>query len=55
MIVEPVVKRRQRQVQFQLALQRIRAAVPKADVVVTNPTELAIALKYDPETMSAPK
>ena len=41
--------------QFQLALQRIRAAVPQADVVVTNPTQLAIALKYDPEIMSAPK
>lgn len=52
---DPVVKRRQRQVQFQLALQRIRAAVPQADVVVTNPTQLAIALKYDPELMSAPK
>ena len=52
---DPIVKRRQRTAQFQLALQRIRQAVPQADVVVTNPTELAIALKYDSETMSAPK
>lgn len=52
---DPVLKRRQRQAQFQIALQRIRQAVPQADVVVTNPTELAIALKYDPETTSAPK
>ena len=29
--------------------------MPTADVVVTNPTEFAIALKYDPETMHAPK
>ena len=29
-------------------------AVPKADVIVTNPTELAIAIQYDPETMAAP-
>jgi flagellar biosynthetic protein FlhB len=52
---DPVIKRRQRNVQFQLALQRIRNSVPQADVVITNPTELAIALKYDAETMSAPK
>jgi flagellar biosynthetic protein FlhB len=35
-------------------LHRIAAAVPKADVVITNPTEYAVALKYDPETMIAP-
>jgi flagellar biosynthetic protein FlhB len=35
-------------------LNRVNQAVPKADVVVTNPTELAVALKYDPETMAAP-
>ncbi|MEZ4753964.1 MAG: EscU/YscU/HrcU family type III secretion system export apparatus switch protein [Bdellovibrionota bacterium] len=35
--------------------QRIRDSVPQADVVVTNPTHYAIALKYDRETMSAPQ
>lgn len=38
----------------EVAMQRIREAVPKADVVVTNPTHYAVALKYDQETMSAP-
>jgi flagellar biosynthetic protein FlhB len=33
---------------------RLNTAVPKADVVVTNPTELAIAIQYDPTTMAAP-
>ncbi len=52
---DPVVKQRQRRVQQQLAMQRLRADVPQADVVVTNPTELAIAIKYDAETMAAPR
>ena len=33
----------------------VDAAVPKSDVVVTNPTHLALAIKYDSETMEAPK
>jgi flagellar biosynthetic protein FlhB len=37
-----------------LALNRISAAVPKADVVITNPTELAVAVQYDAQTMAAP-
>ena len=52
---DPVVKQRQRRVQQQLALQRLRADVPQSDVVVTNPTELALAIKYDAETMTAPR
>jgi flagellar biosynthetic protein FlhB len=36
-------------------MQRIAQAVPKADVVVTNPTHFSIALQYDPATMRAPK
>ncbi len=52
---DPKLKSRRRQVQLQTALQRIRAAVPKADVIVTNPTEFAVALQYDNETMAAPK
>jgi len=39
----------------QIALQRIRQTVPKADVIVTNPTHFAVALQYDGENMSAPK
>ena len=38
-----------------MIMQRIHRDVPKADVVITNPTELAIALKYDPEDMAAPE
>lgn len=52
---DPMIKRRRREIQMQIALQRIRAAVPKADVIVTNPTELAIAIQYDAETMAAPR
>lgn len=50
----PEVKMRRRQIQRQMAENRTKQAVPTADVVVTNPTELAIAIKYDPETMAAP-
>jgi flagellar biosynthetic protein FlhB len=31
------------------------AKVPKADVIITNPTHLAVAIQYDPETMTAPR
>jgi len=51
---DPVVKSRIRQLRFERARKRMMANVPNADVVVTNPTHYAIALKYDPETMSAP-
>lgn len=51
---DPQVIARRRNVQRQLALNRLNKAVPKADVVVTNPTELAIAIQYDPDTMNAP-
>jgi flagellar biosynthetic protein FlhB len=50
----PEVIARRRQVQRQLALNRLGDVVPKADVVVTNPTELAVAIQYKPETMAAP-
>jgi flagellar biosynthetic protein FlhB len=52
---DPKLKQRRRDVQMQLAMQRIQSAVPNADVVVTNPTELAVALQYDRDSMSAPK
>jgi flagellar biosynthetic protein FlhB len=51
---DPQVMARRRQVQRELAKQRLEGAVPKADVVVTNPTELAVAIQYDPATMAAP-
>jgi flagellar biosynthetic protein FlhB len=51
---DPQVLARRRQVQRQLAMHRVSTAVPKADVVVTNPTELAVAIQYDPATMNAP-
>jgi flagellar biosynthetic protein FlhB len=48
-------KGRRRQLARKMIMQRIHRDVPKADVIVTNPTELAIALKYDPDTMAAPR
>lgn len=51
---DPQVAARRRTVQRQLALNRLAQDVPTADVVVTNPTELAVAIRYDPETMAAP-
>ncbi|HVS69763.1 MAG TPA: EscU/YscU/HrcU family type III secretion system export apparatus switch protein [Phycisphaerae bacterium] len=48
-------KGRRRQLARKMIMQRIHRDVPKADVVVTNPTELAIALRYDPDSMGAPK
>ena len=50
----PEIMQRRRQIQREMAQQRMGQSVPKADVVVTNPTELAVALKWDPETMRAP-
>ena len=52
---DPLVKSRIRQLQHQAARKRMMADVPRADVVVTNPTRLAVALKYDGKTMDAPK
>lgn len=49
------IKGRRRQLARKMIMQRIHRDVPKADVVITNPTELAVALKYDPETMAAPR
>ena len=52
---DPMVKQRRTRVARQLAMQRIAQAVPKADVIVTNPTHFSIALQYDTATMRAPK
>ncbi|MEW6502299.1 MAG: EscU/YscU/HrcU family type III secretion system export apparatus switch protein, partial [Thermodesulfobacteriota bacterium] len=51
---DPHVKGRIRAIQMEMARRRMMAEVPKADVVITNPTRLAIALKYDGLTMMAP-
>ena len=51
---DPQVAARRRMVQRQLMMQRAENEVPNADVVVSNPTELAIAIQYDPLTMPAP-
>ncbi len=50
----PEVKSRIRQIRFERARSRMMANVPGADVVVTNPTHFAVALKYDTQRMGAP-
>lgn len=51
---DPHVKARLRQLREQKSRQRMMQAVPEADVVITNPTHYAVALKYDPQKMEAP-
>ncbi len=51
---KPEVKSKVRQLQRQMAEARMMEAIPEADVVVTNPTHFAVALKYDTENMAAP-
>ncbi|MBD9608078.1 flagellar biosynthetic protein FlhB [Pseudomonas sp. PvR086] len=50
----PEVKQRIRQLQREMSQRRMMAAIPDADVVITNPTHYAVALKYDPEKGGAP-
>lgn len=52
---DPRIKQRRRQIAMQIAHQRLKKDVPTADVVVTNPTEFAVALKYDADAMHAPR
>jgi len=52
---KPEVKARIRQLQRQFARGRMMSAVPKADVVITNPTHFAVALRYDIEQGAAPR
>jgi flagellar biosynthetic protein FlhB len=52
---DPLVKGRLRQLRMERARKRMMAEVPKADVVVTNPTHYAVALRYDQIEMSSPK
>jgi len=52
---DPLLKSRMRRLRQQRARQRLRASVPKATVVVTNPTEYAVALSYDRARSGAPR
>lgn len=52
---DPEIKAKVRAIRFQRARRRVAVAVPKADVLITNPTHFAVALQYDPEVMQAPK
>ncbi len=51
---DPQIKARLRQLRQEKARKRMMQNVPKADVVITNPTHFAVALQYDTETMDAP-
>ena len=51
---KPEVKGRIRQLQREMAERRMMSAVPEADVIITNPTHFAVALKYDAENGQAP-
>jgi flagellar biosynthetic protein FlhB len=52
---DPLIKSRIKSIQMQMARRRMMQAVPQADVVITNPTTLAVALKYDSTSMGAPR
>lgn len=52
---DPQIKARIRRLRMERAQKRMMAAVPEADVVITNPTHFAVALAYEMEAMSAPK
>ena len=52
---DPIVKNRIRQAQREAARQRMIEEVPKSDVVITNPTHYAVAIRYDMEIDRAPK
>jgi len=52
---DPIIKSRIRSLQRQMARRRMMAEVPKADVIITNPTHLAVALLYQMKSMEAPK
>ncbi len=52
---DPHIKGRIRSIQMEMARKRMMAEVPQADVIITNPTRLAIAIRYDNATMAAPQ
>ncbi|MDP5273456.1 flagellar biosynthesis protein FlhB [Chengkuizengella axinellae] len=51
---DPLIKSKIKEKQRQMAMQRMMQEVPNADVVITNPTHYAVAIKYDVSTMQAP-
>ena len=51
---DPALRAKIRSTQKDMARRRMMAAVPKADVIITNPTHLAVALRYDSKAMGAP-
>jgi flagellar biosynthetic protein FlhB len=51
---DPLIKGKIRERQRRMAMQRMMQEIPKADVIITNPTHFAIALKYDASKMEAP-
>ena len=52
---DPLIKSKIKEKQRQMSLNRMIQELPKADVLITNPTHYAVAIQYDPETMEAPK
>lgn len=52
---DPIIKGKIRERQRRMAMQRMMQEVPKADVIITNPTHFAVALKYDGSKMEAPE
>lgn len=52
---DPQIKGKIRERQRRMAMQRMMQEVPKADVIITNPTHFAVALKYDAKEMAAPR
>jgi flagellar biosynthetic protein FlhB len=50
----PEVKARIRRMQIEMSLKRLRREIPKASVILVNPTHVAVALQYEPRTMDAP-
>ena len=52
---DPFIKAQIRSIQQQMARKRMMAEVPKADVVITNPTHLSIAIRYNSNEMEAPR
>ncbi len=52
---DPFIKSQIRRIQQEMAQKRMMADVPDADVIITNPTHLSIAIKYDPDSMDSPR
>lgn len=51
---DPLIKSKIKERQRQMAMRRMMQEVPKADVIITNPTHFAVAIKYEAGTMAAP-